>query len=47
MPNYFNNYLLDGGLISLNWADLLIIIIYFLIVLGIGYYLVKYTKTGR
>ena len=46
MPNFFNNYLLDGGLISLNWADLLIIIIYFLIVLGIGYYLVKYTKTG-
>ncbi len=46
MPNYFNNYLLDGGLISLNWADLLIIIIYFLIVLGIGYYLVRFTKTG-
>src|SRR5690242_21000563 len=38
--------LLSSGLISLGWADLLIIIIYFLIVLGIGYYLVRYTKTG-
>lgn len=39
--------LASSGLISLGWADLLIIIIYFLIVLGIGYYLVRYTKTGN
>jgi len=38
--------LASSGLISLGWADLLIIIIYFAIVLGIGYYLVRYTKTG-
>lgn len=36
-----------SGLISLGWADMLIIIIYFAIVLGIGYYLVRYTKTGN
>jgi SSS family solute:Na+ symporter len=46
MPIHFNRCLLSPGLISLNWADLLIIVIYFLIVLGIGYYLVRYTKTG-
>src|SRR5690348_13288212 len=46
MATFFKGFLLSGGLISLNWADLLIIIIYFLIVLGIGYYLVRFTKTG-
>ena len=46
MTTFFQGFLLSGGLISLNWADLLIIIIYFAIVLGIGYYLVRYTKTG-
>jgi SSS family solute:Na+ symporter len=45
MADLFKGFLLSGGLISLNWADLLIIIIYFLIVLGIGYYLVRFTKT--
>ncbi len=46
MAASFKVFLLSGGLISLKWADLLIIIIYFLIVLGIGYYLVRFTKTG-
>jgi SSS family solute:Na+ symporter len=48
MAYLFKGYLLSSsGLISLGWADLLIIIIYFLVVLGIGYYLVRYTKTGN
>ncbi len=48
MVNFFKGYLLSSsGLISLGWSDLLIIIIYFIIVLGIGYYLVKFTKTGN
>lgn len=46
MHIHFTRCLLSGGLISLNRADLLIIIIYFLIVLVIRYYLVRYTKTG-
>ncbi len=33
-------------LVSLSWIDSLIIAIYFLFVLGIGYYLLKFTKTG-
>ncbi len=41
-------WLLAAGtsLVSLNWIDSLIIAIYFLFVLGIGYYLLKFTKTG-
>ncbi len=35
-----------SSLVSLNWIDSLIIAIYFIFVLGIGYYLLKYTKTG-
>jgi len=31
---------------TLGWADLLIIGLYFLLVLGIGYYLMHFTKTG-
>lgn len=47
MAIFSKGYLLaSSGLISLGWADLLIIIIYFIVVLGIGYYLVRYTKTG-
>ena len=46
MAALFKECLLSSGLISLGWADLLIIIIYFALVLGIGYYLVRYTKTG-
>ncbi len=34
------------SLVSLSWIDSLIIAIYFLFVLGIGYYLLRYTKTG-
>ena len=38
--------LASSSLISLGWADVLIIVIYFAMVLGIGYYLSRYTKTG-
>ena len=34
-------------LISLRFPDLLIIAIYFVFVLGIGFYLKQYTKTGK
>ncbi len=36
-----------SSLVSLNWVDSLIIGIYFLFVLGIGYYLLRFTKTGE
>jgi SSS family solute:Na+ symporter len=38
----------DGhsSIATLGWADLLIIALYFALVLGIGYYLVHFTKTG-
>ncbi|RJP73171.1 MAG: Na+/galactose cotransporter [Ignavibacteriales bacterium] len=32
---------------SLGWVDSLIIVVYFLFVLGIGYYLMRFTKTGE
>lgn len=34
-------------LLSLNWVDSLIIALYFVFVLGIGYYLLRFTKTGE
>ncbi|HEY9165774.1 MAG TPA: sodium:solute symporter family protein [Candidatus Kryptonia bacterium] len=34
-------------LVSLDWVDSLIIAIYFVFVLGIGYYLLRFTKTGE
>jgi SSS family solute:Na+ symporter len=34
-------------LISLSWVDVLIIAIYFVMVLGIGFYLKRFTKTGE
>ncbi|HKF24057.1 MAG TPA: sodium:solute symporter family protein [Candidatus Angelobacter sp.] len=36
----------NGQLLSLHWVDGLIILIYFLLVLGIGFYLKKFAKTG-
>lgn len=36
-----------GSLVSLGWLDSLIIAIYFAFVIGIGWYLVRYTKTGE
>jgi SSS family solute:Na+ symporter len=36
-----------SSLVSLDWVDSLIIAIYFLFVLGIGYYLLRFTKTGE
>jgi len=42
--------LLDSGssrLLSLSTVDLVIIALYFVAVLGIGFYLKRYTKTGE
>jgi SSS family solute:Na+ symporter len=36
----------NGRLLSLHWVDGLIILIYFVFVLGIGFYLKTYAKTG-
>jgi SSS family solute:Na+ symporter len=36
----------NGQLLSLHWVDGLIILIYFLLVLGIGFYLKRFTNTG-
>jgi solute:Na+ symporter, SSS family len=35
-----------SSLMSLGWVDSLIVVIYFVFVLGIGYYLLRFTKTG-
>ncbi|MGA7719706.1 MAG: sodium:solute symporter family protein [Ignavibacteriaceae bacterium] len=35
-----------SSIVSLNWVDSLVIAIYFLFVLGIGFYLMRFTKTG-
>jgi solute:Na+ symporter, SSS family len=34
------------GILSLGWVDSLIIVLYFAFVLGIGWYLLRFTKTG-
>src|SRR5438034_10111620 len=39
--------LLQSQLLSLSGVDLLIIAIYFLMILGIGFYLKRFTKTGK
>src|SRR6516162_3826967 len=39
--------LFQSQLLSLSGVDLAIIILYFLAVLGIGFYLKKFTKTGE
>jgi SSS family solute:Na+ symporter len=36
-----------SSLLSLGWVDSLIIAVYFAFVLGIGYYLLRFTKTGE
>jgi SSS family solute:Na+ symporter len=36
-----------SSLVSLNWTDTFIIALYFAFVLWIGYYLMRYTKTGE
>ena len=36
----------SSSIVSLGWGDMLIIILYFALVLGIGYYLKNFTKTG-
>ncbi len=35
-----------SSIVSLGWGDMLIIVLYFLLVLGIGFYLKRFTKTG-
>ncbi len=35
-----------SSIMSLGWVDSLLVAIYFLFVLGIGYYLLRFTKTG-
>jgi len=35
-----------SSIMSLGWVDSLLVLIYFLFVLGIGYYLMRFTKTG-
>ena len=35
-----------NSIVSLDWVDSLIIAVYFVFVLGIGYYLLRFTKTG-
>jgi solute:Na+ symporter, SSS family len=37
----------SGGTISLSTVDLAVIVVYFLMVLGIGYYLKNFTKSGE
>jgi solute:Na+ symporter, SSS family len=37
----------SGGMVSLHGVDLAIVTIYFVMVLGIGFYLKKYTKSGE
>lgn len=37
----------SGALVSLNGVDIAIVAIYFLVVLGIGFYLKRFTKTGN
>lgn len=34
-------------ILSLGWIDSLVVILYFIFVLGIGYYLLRFTKTGE
>lgn len=35
------------SLVSLNWVDSLVIVLYFIFVVGIGFYLLRYTRTGE
>jgi SSS family solute:Na+ symporter len=50
LSNLHSNFALlfagPSSIMSLGWVDSLLIIIYFLFVLGIGYYLLRFTKTG-
>ena len=51
MPGNFHSHLIllfanPSSIMSLGWVDSLLIVIYFLFVLGIGYYLLRFTKTG-
>jgi SSS family solute:Na+ symporter len=51
MPGNLHSHLIllfanPSSIMSLGWVDSLLVVIYFLFVLGIGYYLLRFTKTG-
>ncbi|MDP3683707.1 MAG: Na+/galactose cotransporter, partial [Ignavibacteria bacterium] len=52
MPNIFNQHIplllsSSSTILSLGWVDSLIVAVYFVFVIGIGYYLLRFTKTGN
>ena len=47
MPSLVAAVVPSEKLLSLSTVDLLVIVLYFLMVLGIGFYLKRYTKTGE
>ena len=46
-PSVFLLLLNSKTLLSLSWVDTLVIVLYFIFVIGIGFYLLRYTKTGE
>lgn len=51
MPDIFNQHIplllsSSSTILSLGWVDSLIVAVYFVFVIGIGYYLLRFTKTG-
>lgn len=46
-PSAFLLLLNSKTLLSLSWVDTLVIVLYFIFVIGIGFYLLRYTKTGE
>src|SRR5436305_14583929 len=47
ITTFFPSLLLQAQLMTLSTVDLAIIILYFAAVLGIGFYLKRFTKTGE
>ena len=52
MTNIFNLHFTilaspQTTILSLGWVDTIVVILYFIFVLGIGYYLLRFTKTGE
>jgi SSS family solute:Na+ symporter len=48
-PAFLSMFFWDnpGGMLSLGWLDSFLIAVYFAFVLGIGWYLMRFTKTGN
>src|SRR5512135_1947863 len=45
---FARNFLFDAtSIVSLSWTDTFIVVVYFAFVIMIGYYLMRYTKTGE